>query len=229
MLNDSFLRKLKKFKPEILEIKKKLTILIGCFLILYLIGYIFSKEIFKMTVIEDEKLSIVFKSLIGSLFFNLNIAKYFSTTIIIPILILLILDFCLPALYKKERKVLLFICISSIFLFYISLILSIKFIIPFIIKTEIKNGIKIYIDANEYLNQVFFITLITLILFLLPVIFGILIKSKIINKKNIKKYNKHIYLAIFIITAILTPADILYQVTLSIILIAIYNLILFIF
>lgn len=217
---------IKKFMPYIKELEVKVMILLGVFILFYCLGYFFSGQIFHI-ISKNKNITLVFKTLISPLLFKFNIATYFSIICTIPFLSLLILDFAFPALYKKERRILFSCVFTSIITFYFSLFAVINFIIPYIINHY--NDLKIYIDINDYLNQILSLTFLLFVILMMPIIFGILLKFKIINKKKVQKYNKHAYLAIFIISAIFTPPDIIYQLVVGIIMVTLYRIMLSIF
>lgn len=127
-------------------------------------------------------------------------------------------NFILPALYDHERRFIKSVVISSSTLFIIGIIFCLLFILPLIIRFGASY-------ATAEINALFGISNIISLSLQLSIIFGImfqfplityaLIKANIITYNAVKSKRPYIFTLILIISAILTPPDIVSQLMLT--------------
>jgi sec-independent protein translocase protein TatC len=169
-------------------------------------------------------------------FFQLSPGEYFISTIEIslffgflissPIIINQLIFFLLPGLNKKEKLIIPFLIISSIILFFTSLIFSYFVLIPITLGFFInygKDSIEPLLSYNQYISFIGIIFLGTGILFQIPIIQILMSLLNIMSGKTMLKNWKYIIISSTIISAIFTPsADPLTQILLAGILISLY-------
>lgn len=128
-------------------------------------------------------------------------------------------DFILPALYDNERRFIKSIVLSSSTLFIIGVAFCLYFILPLLIRfgasfatAEIKAvlGISNIISLSLHLSVIFGL------MFQFPLITYSLIRFNIITYTAAKDKRPYIFTLILIISALLTPPDIVSQLILSI-------------
>ena len=135
-----------------------------------------------------------------------------------------------PGLYPNERRLLLYTIPPAIFMFFSGVAVAYKLIIPVIVGfliayTKSTLNISLYLSIDQFLSFVFMLMIATGISFEFPVISAILCYLGIINPENLKKYRRHVYLALFIVAAIVTPDPTIVSMTvISIPMILIYEL-----
>jgi sec-independent protein translocase protein TatC len=169
-------------------------------------------------------------------FFQLSPGEYFISTIEIslffgllissPIIINQLIFFLLPGLNKKEKLIIPFLIISSIILFFTSLIFSYFVLIPITLGFFInygKDSIEPLLSYNQYISFIGIIFLGTGILFQIPIIQILMSLLNIMSGKTMLENWKYIIISSTIISAIFTPsADPLTQILLAGILISLY-------
>jgi sec-independent protein translocase protein TatC len=134
--------------------------------------------------------------------------------------------FISPALYKKEKKnSVLFIGVSSILFFlgvtfgyFIIAPLTINFTSNFVVWDQIKNEI----NVNNYLATLKTSTLASGITFELPVIIYFLSKLGLVTPTFLRYYRKWAIVIILIVSAIITPPDVISQILVSLPLLILY-------
>lgn len=136
--------------------------------------------------------------------------------------------FVKPGLKKNEisaSKGLVFyvsLCFFSgiFFGYFVVAPLTIQFFGSFQISPEIENNFTIGSYVGTIISTVFY----TGLLFLLPVASYILTKIGLIGPEFLMKYRKHAIVVILIISAIITPPDMLSQIIVSIPIIILYEI-----
>ena len=124
--------------------------------------------------------------------------------------------FVKPGLYQNERQLsrgavffvtLLFL--SGIFFgYYIVAPISINFLTNFTLDDSILNEI----DLNSYVSTVMMLVLACGVMFQLPVVVYFLTKAGIISPEFLKTYRKHAIVVILILSALITPPDVISQI-----------------
>ena len=149
-----------------------------------------------------------------------------------PVILWELWKFISPALYDKEKKgAKLFIFISSILFFlgvlfgyFIITPLSINFLASYQVSTQIHNDI----DLDSYISLIRSTTLSCGLVFELPIVMFFLSKLGIVTPTFLRTYRKYAIVIILIIAAIVTPPDVVSQITVSIPLLILYECSIFI-
>ena len=219
-----------------IELRKRFIMYLISFLFIFslcwsykdLLLKIFTYPLFKFIPINHliyTKIPEIFTS-------HLEIVFISSIIISIPILIIQILGFLSPALKKNEKLNLIFLTIISYILFIIGIIFAYFIVLPITLKFFLSfqninqiSLVKLNIEPkiSEYISLFRSILLSFGLAFQLPIILIILVKINLISIKELKEKRKYAVVFAFIIGAILTPPDVLSQITLAIPLVLLYE------
>lgn len=140
--------------------------------------------------------------------------------------------FISPGLYEKERKgAVAFIIISS-FLFFVGVLfgyyvitpLSVNFLGNYSVSALVERNIKI----NSYISLLRASVLASGLIFELPIVMYFLTKMGLITPDFLKQYRKHALVIVLILSAVITPPDIVSQVIVSIPILILYEVSIFI-
>jgi sec-independent protein translocase protein TatC len=145
-----------------------------------------------------------------------------------PYIFYQIWSFIKPGLKKNElraAKGLVFyvsLCFFSgvLFGYFVVAPLTVQFFGSFQISPEIENNFTVGSYMGTIISTVFY----TGILFLLPIVSFILTKIGLIGPEFLKKYRRHAIVVILIISAVITPPDMLSQIIVSIPIIVLYEI-----
>jgi sec-independent protein translocase protein TatC len=145
-----------------------------------------------------------------------------------PYIFYQIWSFIKPGLKKNElraAKGLVFyvsLCFFSgvFFGYFVVAPLTVQFFGSFQISPEIENNFTVGSYMGTVISTVFY----TGILFLLPIVSFILTKIGLIGPEFLKKYRRHAIVVILIISAVITPPDMLSQIIVSIPIIVLYEI-----
>jgi sec-independent protein translocase protein TatC len=169
----------------------------------------------------------------------LKVALYAAIFFSFPIFLAEIYLFLSPALYKNEKKNLLLVFFFSPFLFLFGAIFSYYFILPvtleFFSSFEIQASaasanfpIQLETKLSEYLNFVTNLLLGFGIAFQLPILLLFLIKVGCLSSNDLRRKRRYWIVIIFILSAILTPPDVMSQMSLAILLITLFEIVILI-
>jgi sec-independent protein translocase protein TatC len=140
--------------------------------------------------------------------------------------------FVKPALYSEEQKrargavfftSLLFL-LGVLFGYYLIAPLSIHFLSSYNISNEVGNIIKL----NSYISTITSVTFATGVIFELPVVVYFLSKAGLIGPIFMRKYRRHAYIVLLLLSAIITPPDVFSQILVCVPLVILYEISVFI-
>ena len=135
--------------------------------------------------------------------------------------------FISPALYEKERKnAKFFIFIASILFFlgvlfgyYVIVPMSVNFLATFTISSVVKNQFTV----DSYVSMVKTAVIASGLFFELPIIIYFLTKLGLVTPSFLRKYRKYAIVIVLIIAAIVTPPDVVSQITVAVPMLLIYE------
>lgn len=155
----------------------------------------------------------------------IRMALWSAIFISFPIFIAEIYLFIAPGLYKKEKSVIIKWLIISPLLFIFGALIAYFIIAPLALefflafeKSQSNNQIlqlQLETRISEYLKLILNLILGFGIAFQMPLILVALLKFNIISVDNLINKRRYFIVAIFIISAILTPPDIISQITMA--------------
>lgn len=127
--------------------------------------------------------------------------------------------FIAPGLYKREKKIVVPLFISSVFLFYAGMAFAYYVVFPlvFMFFTSIgPEGIAIMTDIRSYLDFVLKLFFAFGISFEIPIAVVILSWMGVVDPNSLAKKRPYVFVFCFIFGMLLTPPDILSQTLLAI-------------
>lgn len=145
-----------------------------------------------------------------------------------PFLLWEIWKFISPALYDNEKKYASAFIIVSSLLFFIGVLfgyfiiapLSVQFFASYIVSTEISNAI----DIGSYISLIKTSAIASGLLFELPILIYFLTKVGLVTPQFLRKYRKYTLVIILVLSAIITPPDVISQVIVSIPIMILYEI-----
>ncbi len=158
---------------------------------------------------------------------NLMMAFIGGLVLAFPFVFYQLWGFIKPGLKQNELKtvrgivgfVSVLFFIGIMFGYYVVAPLSIQFLGNWKMADDIVNDINI----NSYLRTIISTVFFTGLLFLLPVVIMIFSRLGVISSDFLKKYRKHSFVAVLIISAVITPPDLFTQIVVSIPIILLYE------
>lgn len=199
--------------------------LIRCFIAIGLflpLTFYFSSDILDWIIkylIQDTQITLNFFSPMEVFLLQIKIALVIDIILCFPYIAKQLWLFIMPALYENERHFIKSIVLSSSLLFIIGAIFCFLFILPLIIRfgaSFATSEIKAVLGISNIISLCLHLTIVFGIMFQFPLITYALIRSNIISYKTISDRRPYVFTFILIISAILTPPDIISQLILTI-------------
>lgn len=126
--------------------------------------------------------------------------------------------FVAPGLYPKEKRLVVPLVFSSTFLFLggavFCYLVIFKFAFPFFIEVN-PEGVEAVLSMQAYLSVATRLLLAFGICFQLPVVVFFLSRAGLIDHKDMTKFFKYAVVAMFVVSAMLTPPDIVSQLLMA--------------
>ena len=137
-----------------------------------------------------------------------------------PVHLYNVIRFIFPGLNQKERKIIALSLGASFVLIVFSVYYSYFEIIPLSVRFLTS---KQFIPANvgillNYDKNIFYILqfiLITLIVFQIPIILELLLIMNVVQRRRLLRASRYVIIAIFVLSAVITPPDFISQLTIS--------------
>jgi sec-independent protein translocase protein TatC len=218
------------------ELRTRLLISFAVIVINWIIIYQFKNDLYailtKPLALSSPNSRIIFTSLIEAFTTHLKITFFASLIVSFPIIAFQVYRFLSPALYKNEKIAIMPFFIVSPFLFIGGLSFCYFFIIPLawqffasfqIMDLDVKNPLVLEARFSEYASLIISFLVSFGFVFQLPVVLIVLNKLGIVSLSGLKKLRRYAIVFIFIVSAILTPPDVISQILMAIPLIFLYE------
>ncbi|MCE3254793.1 MAG: Twin-arginine translocation protein TatC [Rickettsiaceae bacterium] len=225
---------------HLIELKNRLIYCLVAVLVAFCFSYYFAQDIYSFLL---QPLSEAFGSQDGKRIIYTNLTEAFLTYLRLsflsalffafPFIALQLYLFIAPALYKREKKFILAILFFCPLLFLAGALLVYHMVMPLAFKFFLSfqnlnptSGLPIELDAKigEYLDLIMQLIFAFGIAFQLPIILICLVKFGILSVEGLKKKRKYWIVIIFAIAAVITPPDVLSQITLALPMILLYEI-----
>jgi sec-independent protein translocase protein TatC len=236
---------LMSFSEHFYELRKRIIFCLTIFFVSTIISYFFIEQIYNFLLQPFIKISqnlnrrIIYTSPSEAFITYLKLSFYSGIFFSLPIFITQIYFFLSPALYKNEKKNIIIFFFGAFFLFLFGAIFSYFFILPITLEffssfeihdSSANDNFKILLETkiSEYLSFVLNLIFGFGIAFQSPLLLIFLIKTGCLSINDLRKKRKYWIVIIFIVSAILTPPDLLSQVSLAILLILFFEIVILI-
>lgn len=243
MKNEKFAMNLQQ---HLIELRSRIIFSVIFFIVALIFCYFFSQEIYNFllqpfieTSQNNQNRKLIYTSPTEAFVTYLKLSFYSALFFSFPIFITQIYLFLSPALYKNEKKNILLTFFFAPFLFLCGAAFAYYFILPaalsFFSSFEVQGSaasknfpILLETKISEYLNFVTNLLFGFGIAFQLPILLLLLIKVDCLSVNDLRSKRRYWIVIIFILSAILTPPDVLSQMSLAILLISLFEIVILI-
>lgn len=212
-------------------IKSIIAFLIGTGIAFYFASIIF--EILKEPVKRSyPKVELITLSPTEPLFILLKISIVFGFIISLPFILYQLWRFVEPALYPNEKRLVIPLTLSSIFLFLLGGAFSYFIALPMALRFLLGIGLS-QLQATPFLSVNLYISfLLKMIIgfgiaFELPVVMFLLQRAGVVSESQLKAFRKYFIVIAFVAGALIAP-DVTTQILMAIPLILLYEISLFV-
>lgn len=192
------------------------------------ITYDFFCRNFNFMCVEEIPANVISRQVGGQFGYALWMSFIGGVVVAFPFIFYQLWAFVKPGLKAKEKNMVKGIVFYVSLLFFFGILfgyfivapMSIQFFGSFKITNEIENQF----DINSYMSTIISTVFYSGLFFLLPVVAYIMAKIGLVSSGFLRKYRKHAIVGVLILSAIITPPDMISQIIVSIPILALYEL-----
>jgi sec-independent protein translocase protein TatC len=220
------------FTSHLEDLRKRIIRCIVAVLLGFLGSYAFAEQIFDILIkplsaaLPPESL-LIYTGLPEAFFVYLKLSLFAGLFLASPVLLWEIWCFVAPGLYDQEKKyVYPFVIFSTVF-FSIGVSFGYFIVFPIAFKFFMSYGsesIRALPSIKEYLNFSCKLLFAFGVVFELPLFVLFLAKIGLVNAKMLRSKRKFAILGIFVLSAVLTPPDIVSQILMAFPMIVLYEI-----
>ena len=164
----------------------------------------------------------------GSFFVPMKVTMLVAFIIALPVVMYQLWAFIAPGLYIHERKLILPLVVSSYSLFIIGMAFAYFLVFPTVFKFMASYnaplGAEMSTDIDNYLSFAMTTFLAFGITFEVPVVVVVLVRMGMVPLAKLKEIRPYVIVGAFVISAIVTPPDVLSQLLLAVPMTMLYEL-----
>lgn len=225
---------------HLVELRRRLMYAIMAFLIAFVVCYHFAGDIFAFLVRplaeltgEDSNSKIIYTALTEAFFTHVKIGYYAALFLSFPVIASQLWMFVAPGLYRHEKRAFFPFLFATPVLFALGAALAYYLIFPlawkFFLSFQTPGGegslpVELVPKVSEYLSLVLSLTFAFGLAFQLPVLLMLLARVGLLTAAKLVRWRRYAVVLNFVVAAVITPPDVISQVSLAVPLILLYEI-----
>lgn len=209
---------------HLLELRDRLIRIVASVMLVFSVLFWFRNELYNLLAQPlIDRLpagsSLIATEVASTFFVPLKLTLWLSLFVAIPVVLYNIWGFIAPGLYKKERKLVYPLLISSTLLFFLGAAFAYFLVFPLVFHffaMTTPEGVAMMTDISKYLDFVLGMFFGFGISFETPVVVVLLVWAGVVSPKALAEKRRYIVVLAFVIAMILTPPDVISQFMLAI-------------
>lgn len=190
------------------ELRDRLMVASIAVVITTAIAFFFTTDIIRLLILPAGVLKLTSLSPTENFTTYMRVALFSGIALAMPVILYEIFAYIDPALHPSERRFVLTLGPFVLLLFVVGMLFAYFFLLPNAIRFLINFASDVFdnqLRASEYLSFVTTFILAMGLVFEMPVIIFALIRVGVVQRSWLTRQRRYVFLAVFVIAAILTP------------------------
>ncbi len=212
------------------ELRNRALVIVICLVLVFLIALYFSQGIISFLTEMGTVYGYKFVYLAPQelLLQQFSVSLIVAICLSLPVILYQVWAFIQPGLKKNENIFLVAALISGLICFILGILFAYKLMLPFMLRFLINlssgSGITATISVQKYISFLLTIFLVFGFFFELPVVSVLLTQTGLLKVSWMRRATKFVIIGIFLISALVTPPDVISQIMVSVPMIILYEI-----